>query len=324
MRWPGAVLLVALLVRAAAIVASDRMVADVDRYHRVATHVLDVSLNPYRTERLYPYPPVWMWFEAGAEWLARRTPVSFPILVKLPVLVADLALVALLAGWGAARGGSALRAGWLYALHPVAVLIGAFHGQFEALALLAVCASLLALERGRWDGSALLLAAGIAVKSFPVLLVPVLLPLVPAGRRRRYLLLSALPIVLILAPFAVMDVASLSRELFGYGGVADFGWIGVWRGLRWMATGRLVQAVAPFWATPIGITKLAFLGAYAVLVFAIARGLLRWGPRERALAVLLAFLGIYGALSAQYLSWVVPLACLRPGRALRRLVVLCY
>ena len=28
---------------------------------------------PYQAPRLYPYPPVWMWVEAGSEWLARAT-----------------------------------------------------------------------------------------------------------------------------------------------------------------------------------------------------------------------------------------------------------
>jgi uncharacterized membrane protein len=311
----GLVLVVAFVIRAAAIFVSNRMVADVERYHRVATHVLDVSPNPYQAPRLYPYPPVWVWVEAGAEWVARRTALPFPVLVKLPVLAADLALVALLARWGAARGGAARRAGWLYALHPVAILVGAFHGQFEALALLALCASIVALEAGRWRASALALAAGIAIKSFPVLLLPVLLPLVPAGRRVRYATWATLPVALLLAPFALLDADALGRELFGYGGVADFGWIGVWRGLVWMNTGALVRSAARFWASPVSLAKLVFLGVYAGLLAALLRRRLDWNAEERSLAVLLAFQGFYGALSAQYLAWVVPLGCLRPGRA---------
>ena len=56
-----------------------------------------MSWNPYQAPRLYPYPPVWMWVEAGSAWLARASGVSFALLVRLPVLAAELALVALLA-----------------------------------------------------------------------------------------------------------------------------------------------------------------------------------------------------------------------------------
>jgi uncharacterized membrane protein len=315
MRRRGLLLAIALAVRVAAILLCSRMVADVERYHRVATHVLDVSPNPYLAPRLYPYPPVWVWLEAGAEWVARRTALPFPVLVKLPVLAADLVLVVLLARWGAARGGSAGRAGWLYALHPVAVLVGAVHGQFEALALLAVVGALFLLQARRLTASALALAAGVALKSFPILLLPVLLLLVPRGERLRYAALATAPVALLLGPFALMDAGALGRELFGYGGVADFGWIGVWRGVTWMTTGALVRSAARFWASPVGLAKLVFLAAYAALVVALARDRLRLDAEGRSLAVLLAFQVFYGAVSAQYLAWVLPLGCLRPGRA---------
>ena len=118
--------------------------ADVLRYRSVAAHVLDVSWNPYLAPRLYPYPPVWVWVEAGCEWLARHSGLSFAVLVKLPVLAAEIAHRRVLARWGAERGGAARWAPWIYALHPVAVLVTGFHGQFDSLALLVV---LLAVAR---------------------------------------------------------------------------------------------------------------------------------------------------------------------------------
>jgi len=48
--------LLALALRLVAVFATDRVVADVERYQRVARHLLDVSWNPYETKRLYPYP----------------------------------------------------------------------------------------------------------------------------------------------------------------------------------------------------------------------------------------------------------------------------
>ena len=301
----------ALAVRLFAILLSDRVVADVLRYRRVAAHVLDVSWNPYQAKGLYPYPPLWVWVEAACEWLARHSGLSFAVLVKLPVLAAEVGIVALLARWGATRGGAARWAPWIYALHPVAVLVTGFHGQFDSLALLMLLLAVRAFEGGRRDAAALALAGGIALKSFPVLALPLFLWRAPgAPARARFAALALLPVAVLLLPYAAHDARAMARELFGYGGVADFGWIGVWRGARWMIDGTLGRGEARHWGPLIPAAKVLFLAAYAAL-------LARMAKRDLAaavLAVLLAFEVFYGALSAQYLLWVVPLAALRPGR----------
>ena len=165
--------LLALALRLALVLATDRVAGDVERYQRVGTHLLDVSPNPYETKRLYPYPPPWAVVEAGSEWLARRGIGSFAVNVKLPVLAADLLMVAVL--FAAARAGRASPlAPWLYALHPVSLLVGSAHGQFDAIPLVFLLLAVEALARGRRDASALALAAGIATKSFPILALPFL------------------------------------------------------------------------------------------------------------------------------------------------------
>ena len=309
------VLAVAGAVRLAPILLADRMVADVERYHRVATHVLDVSWNPYEAPRLYPYPPVWVWIEAGSEWLARHTGGSFPVLVKLPVLAADLGIVALLAAWGA-RTGRGLVPAWLYALHPVSVLVGAFHGQFDAVALFFVLLAVLDFDAGRRDASALALAAAIALKSFPVLLLPVflLMPGTTLAERARFAALAVLPVGLLLVPYALADFGALRRELFGYGGIADFGWIGFWRGLRLLHTGVLTRSEASHWGAAVAVSKALTVLAEAALAAAIATRRLKWPLAEACLAALLAFLVFYGSVSAQYLLWVVPFGVWRPDR----------
>ena len=93
---------------------------------------------------------------------------------------------------------------WAYALHPVAILVVGFHGQFDSVALLALVCALRWLDRGLRDRSALALAAGIALKSFPVLVLPFALLFVPGGGRARfrYALLATVPVALLLLPFA--------------------------------------------------------------------------------------------------------------------------
>jgi hypothetical protein len=310
-------LLLALALRLLAIAASDRIVADVERYQKVSRHLLDVSWNPYETRRLYPYPPPWALVEAGAGALARRGVLPFAIAVKLPVLAADLLIVALL-GFAAREGRAPGASPWLYAAHPVALLIGGVHGQFDAIPLLFVLLALSALARGRRDASALALSAAIATKSFPVLLLPLFATHGRADLRSvlRYAFLAAAPGALLLVPFALADLPSLLRELLAYSGIADFGWTGVVRGCEWLVTGVLPKSEARFWPACSLASKLLFLGAWLALLAAQRAGRLRLPAERASLAIVLAFLSLYGLQSAQYLLWAVPLAALRPGRAL--------
>jgi len=306
----------ALVLRlGAAVATSGRVVADVARYQKVADHLLDVSWNPYETKRLYPYPPPWAAVEATAGWAARRAILPFALGVKLPVIGADLLVVAVLAAM-AARGRASPLASWLYALHPVSVLVGSVHGQFDAIPLLFVLVAVEALARGRRDASALALAAAIATKSFPVLLLPLLALDRGAGVRRalRYAALALAPGALLLLPFAIADAPALARELFGYSGIADFGWTALARGGEWLATGALPRSEARFWPVAAAASKLVFLAAWAVLVLAVHLGRVQLSVDRLTLAVVLSFLTLYGLLSAQYLLWAVPLGLVRPGR----------
>jgi hypothetical protein len=309
-------LLVALALRLAAVLAFDGSVADVARYERVARHLLDRSWNPYTTERLYPYPPPWAAVEAAALGLERAGIGSFAVNVKLPVLAADLGIVALLAraaGLGLAAPGAA----WLYALHPVSLLVTGAHGQFDAIPLGFLLLAVLLAERGRPAASALALGAGIATKSFPVLALPFLAFAGGASPRAaiRYTATALAPCALLLVPFAAADAEGLGRELFSYGGIADFGWAGVARGVEWLITSVLPRSEARFWPAAAAASKLAFLAGWATLALAARARRLELAPRRGVLTALLAFAVLYGLQSAQYLLWLVPVALLRPERA---------
>jgi hypothetical protein len=303
----GPVLAAAFVVRLVPVLLFAHLTVDVLRYHKVATHVLDVSWNPYQAPRLYPYPPLWVWVEAAAGAL-ERLGLPFPIVIKLPVVLADLGIVALLAGWSA-------RAAWIYALHPVSLLVTSFHGQFDALMLFFVLAALRAHEAGAHDRSALALAGAIATKSLPVLLLPFFwIALPPRLRPRlRFAALAVLPVALLLVPYALHDFGALRRELLGYGGVADFGWIGVVRGLSFLHTDRLIKAYPEAWGPLVPLAKLAFFGALGALLVRTARARPARPLGDGVLAALLTFLVFYGSISAQYLLWPIPLGARRAG-----------
>jgi len=311
----GAVLLALALRLLLALATADRVTADVLRYRKVADHLLDVSWNPYDTKRLYPYPPPWAAVEAAAGWAERRGLLPFALAVKLPVIAADLLVVAVLGAMARAGRASPLSP-WLYAAHPVSLLVGGVHGQFDAIPLALALVSVECLARGRRDASALALAGAIATKSFPVLLLPALA--FDRGARLpsalRYATLALAPGAVLLLPFALADLSALARELFGYSGIADFGWAALARGREWLASGELPRSEARFWPLASSASKAVFLAAWAAALAAVRLGRLRLAADRLALLVLVAFVTLYGLLSAQYLLWVVPLGLARPGR----------
>ena len=194
-------------------VLSDRVVADVLRYRKVADHVLDVSWNPYQAPRLYPYPPLWVWFEAAADGSRASRPVLRGA-GEAARAGRGRASWSLLARWGASAArpplvGVALRpasGGHADRRVPRAVRLP---GPARA-ALRPARRSSAAARR-----SALALAAGIALKSFPMLLLPFALLASPARARACGSRPGPVPVALLLLPFAVADRGALSASCFG-------------------------------------------------------------------------------------------------------------
>jgi alpha-1,6-mannosyltransferase len=112
------------------------------------------------------YPPLSeLMFRAADRFLP--TPVAF----KLPMIVADLLVVCLLAGWLRATGGRVFRLA-IYAWNPLVVVEFAGSGHSDALALAALVAACLVIIRGKKTVSTMLLAAAALLKAFPVMLFP--------------------------------------------------------------------------------------------------------------------------------------------------------
>jgi hypothetical protein len=96
-----------------------------------------------------------------------------PVGFKLPFLLADLAVVAMLAGWIRWTGGRIYQIA-IYAWNPLVVVEFASSGHNDALAISAVVATLLIIRRFP-AMSTLTLAAGALAKAFPAMLLPMAL-----------------------------------------------------------------------------------------------------------------------------------------------------
>ena len=255
----------------------------------------------------HPYLPLQLYWLAAAVWLSNHWQLTFISVVKLPAIGADVLIVALLYVIGRELAGpeTALARARRYALHPVPILVTALHGQFDAIPLLCVLGAwyLLAL-RGRAIGAGLVLGLGILDKTWPVLLFPVLVLLLPDLRSWvRFSLATAVPplagTALYLALFSASPLALLSR-------VASYASVpGRW-GYSLVFDAPAFSQDARLWVGHAGSVLVLLTG----LVFAYSSWRRNDPPELRPLLAMLAMLAVSAGFSVQYLMWIVPLAIL--------------
>ncbi len=112
------------------------------------------------------YPPL-----SELLWRIAYRYLPGPVAFKLPVLLADLCVVGMLAAWIRFTGGRNFTLA-IYAWNPLVVIEFSASGHHDALAIAAVVAASLLIIRGRGTLSTLLLAAAALFKLFPVVLFP--------------------------------------------------------------------------------------------------------------------------------------------------------
>ncbi|HWX38388.1 MAG TPA: glycosyltransferase 87 family protein [Candidatus Sulfotelmatobacter sp.] len=138
---------------------------------------MDPRLAPLRDPGWYvmPVPEIPTMYPPLAQLVFRATWRLFPdpVWFKLPFLLADLAVAAMLAGWIRSTGGRNYQVA-IYAWNPLVVVEFASSGHNDALALAGVVASLLIIRRSA-PLSTLTLTAGALAKAFPVVLLPLAL-----------------------------------------------------------------------------------------------------------------------------------------------------
>lgn len=294
----------------------DVEVADILTYRSMAGAVLRGD-NIYATAVLFPYTPFSMYLPAWELLFAQATGLPFDFVAKLPPILADaictLLIFHLLQVESVAFGP---RVAWtaLWALNPVGILISAFHGNVMSVIPMLTLAAYVAAIHATADEdrplllaiSALLLGFAVAMRSFPVLLVPPFLLLFCRTLREAvwYAALASLPSLLSSIPYLIFVRETFLREALGYRGSVDFGWVSVIRALQYFIDGQLLGVFATHL---VDMTKGLFLGAYAILLLVLP--FFRPDALGRALLVpALLFYAIYGGVSGQYLVWVVPIA----------------
>ncbi len=296
-------LLLALALRLMVVALTNGAGFDMTSYAIQAQSVL-THHNIYTFTDRYPYPPVWVWLVALAQWIANTTGLSFDRLVRFPGIVGDLVTVAIL------QRTKGNKAALFYAVNPVSSLITAGHGQFDGLVMALVVAAwaLWNTRQRRSDAwAALALGGAIALKGYPVLLLPGLLVGAESNKRRVLLLgLAFTPLlVCVLIYSAIFGLeAAMFTHVLGYQSPAILGWA------------LHINSLLPQMLSPDNRQVLLFLALCltmtaraAVLLFPMLLALRKpqWPLAMHWLVTFLIFYILAPGLSPQYLLWILPL-----------------
>ncbi|HEX9163028.1 MAG TPA: hypothetical protein VF980_15085 [Thermoanaerobaculia bacterium] len=303
------VALVTVICRVAvlAVLPARAVSLDLSAWREVAT-MLNHGQNPYASSFLN-WPPLWMQIIGEVSTASRATGIPFALLLRLLLIVAD-AVNAMLA-FIIARRFLAIRAPERLlivgvAANPVLILLTCQHANFDALPVMAMLLFTMAFLRYResgepadWLAASFSLGIGVLLKTFPLVLAPLLM----IRTRELAVRVRVLGVLLFIAPAAigmstiyVLDPLDVRRYVLGYRSApGSFGITGLLTlaGLTDVIAGY--GAIFPF----IALAALVFLGSVLWRSSDIepSRFVLLAGV---TLASLVAFGSGYGP---QYIAW---------------------
>lgn len=227
---------------------------------------------------------------------------------KICPVLADLVTTVLVGSLAAPERAARVR--WQYAVHPLPLLVVAWHGQVEPTAVALGLAALWAARREKAGVAGLLLGLAAAVKTWPVLFAPGILR---ETHRRRWPLTAAaaaLPPLSLLASMPLLLGSDLGRSLQALGSYRSI--MGAW---GWTGIQRLSGTIGYGFAGP-RVDPYQRLGAIVVLA-TLALVLLVFWPRldgvELTAALMLAFLVVTAGFGVQYLLWPAALLMIGGG-----------
>jgi hypothetical protein len=267
--------------------------------------------NFYATQ-LHNWPVLWIYFAAAALQVHEATGLPFSFLVKVPPILADACIAVML--WRVDASRAALAAAIAYALHPIAVLISGYHGQFDSLMLAPMFLAWRLFEARRITWSAVVLGLGVWFKPVPLLLLPVFLPRLQTWKARlMFSALSVAPAALGTLPYLLRWPEDVAINFFGYSS-----WFGQWGyPVAWMLVEYLKDHTIPWWlpdpeyvSPPLQAMYAAgrwllLAGLVAVWVVSFRRG---FSTLRSILATFSVFYFVTVGFGLQYLLWIVPFA----------------
>lgn len=308
--WP-AILLAALLVRLIpTLLLPVGATYDIESYKLVSDGLLSGREVYAAALGRHPYLPFQMYIMGASALLSQWTLLPYVVAVKLPAVLADVAITALIIHVARrerlpASDGHYL--GWLYALNPVSLLVTAYHGQFEAVTLLLLLLGWFYWRFGRRPlASATGLGLAILNKTWPIIFLPIFL--IRLRRRRQQILYAAvalaIPLLFTLAYILLFSptLRPMLLRALTHRGVAGY----------WGPT-----AVLPLLAPTYPAAQALFDLIVAVRTWLLLAAALfaLWITRQQSalaamLTTLLCIFILTIGIGIQWLVWLIPLAIL--------------
>ncbi len=284
---------------------------DINTWIRAAD-ALARSENPYVTANLL-WPPLWPLIILAVKSISVVSGLEFATWIKLPPVLADVAITLVIYYYFANRRHDERRArrfALIYALNPVTIVVTAVHGQFDSFPTLFLLLSAYFADDEKADPTDIMLAAlffGLAIfaKGWPLLLLPLL------AARARGLKQSIVCIAIALFPY-IFSMSALyltapsvmfHRVLFysglsGWWGVSSFA--SVWPGSTLAAVSAAYGRVANY---------LLIIGEVILAVYYYRRSSINAIPFVTALLAGLVFFYTFTVgYGIQYWLWIVPFA----------------
>jgi hypothetical protein len=241
--------------------------------------------------------------------------IPWEISGRLVTVIADVALIVLVGRLAGERGALSR---FQYACNPIALLVSVIHSQVEPVALVFLAGAYLLARSVRsarpWEpwavrclGVGAMFGLALSAKSWPIILLPVVLAVLPTWRQRLYGLFAAgvVPLLfLVTQPLFLKTTFRSMLDVAQYlGGVRPI--VGEWGWTALLTGGD--------WELHPAYSRVGQLILYTSL--AVVAWLWRRGDRlDLTVAMLLAFMIVTPRMGAQYLLWFVPFLIVRPTR----------
>jgi hypothetical protein len=258
----------------------------------------------------HPYLPFQMYLMGAMAYVAQATGLPYVFAIKLPAVLADIALTALIYKAVKDDGKPHETAGFfalLYALNPVSLLVTSYHGQFESITLLLLVLAWFFWHFGRRRRrSGIALGFAILNKTWPVVFLPVILMRLRERRERlAYSLLAiGVPLLFMVAYLLIFsaDPQPMLRRALTHRGVAGY----------WGPGAILAPAAIQLPdLQPIVDGLLGLKNALLLLAVGFALWQTRRQPALDALLTLLLCLFVVTVgFGIQWLVWLVPFGIL--------------
>jgi hypothetical protein len=235
-----------------------------------------------------------------------KTGLSWEIAEKLFPVACDIATVWLIGLLSDDEHRDQVR--FLYALSPVAILVSAWHGQIDPIAILLGLTAILLARRCRPGPAGAALGFAIATKTWPILFLPGIL----RATSRQDWPKTIGGAAAVLGGWALLPWLALGDTLRNiFENVAGVHALSLTGGWGWTALLRYHGFIGYGYSGPNTATVQTIGSALTLAGFVVVLVLFRRStPEQLTVALLLVFLALTAGFGVQYLVWPVALLCL--------------